>query len=270
MVKLSREIRFCLLPVDQAGDRKSANTWAGWPSSDLVAPFLKLRCELKGTPDSTTGYLCNIKVIDDLLLQIATENLIPLYLKDPLATRADDLIRMAYDRLIQDWSQTEGANGIIDQLALEATPFLQYIIRTEEPEMVEVTQQFEFSAAHRLDCPKLSPAENQQFFGKCNNPNGHGHNYTVDVTVASAAGKLDLQQVGKVVKECIIDRLDHQHLNQDEPFFAAVNPSVENICMAIFGWLVEPLQPLRLKRVRVYETPKTWAECDSVPADWPN
>lgn len=266
MLRLSREIRFSLLSPEWIGERKGANTWAGWPSSSVVAPFLKLRCELEGNPDPATGYLCNIKVIDDILQLIVNQDLNPHYLQNPLRTEGVDLIKLAYKRLSSLWSQTDGANGSIKTLTLETTPFLNYSIQHEEPEMVEMTQQFEFSAAHRLNCPQMSEAENQAFFGKCNNPNGHGHNYLVDVTVGSVDGSFDLQHFERTVKEHVIDRLDHQHLNQDDDYFGRVNPSVENICSAIFGWLTQPLHPLLLRRVRVYETPKTWAQCDSAPA----
>lgn len=267
MVTLSREIRFQFIPSEYAGERKSANTWGGWPSAGLVAPWLRLRLELIGTPDPTTGYLCNIKVIDDLLQQIVNQDLIPAYAKNPLNTNAVELIKLAYNRLVALWPHTEGAKGRVSSLAMEVTPYLQYTIKSEILEMVEMTQQFEFSAAHRLHCSQMSPTENQAFFGKCNNPNGHGHNYVVDVTVAANEGNFDLHRFERVVKEQVIDRLDHRHLNKDDDYFGAVNPSVENICTAIFSWLTEPLRPLELKSVRVYETPKTWAQCDQASSN---
>lgn len=131
--------------------------------------------------------------------------------------------------------------------------------------MIELTQSFEFSAAHRLHVAALSDAENQSTFGKCNNPRGHGHNYQVDITIAGrpdpASGcVLPLPQFEALVKQHVIDRLDHKHLNEDTTEFAGVNPTVENIARVIWGLLAGRVAPARLARVRVWETPKTYAD----------
>lgn len=131
--------------------------------------------------------------------------------------------------------------------------------------MVEVTQSFEFSAAHRLNVPAMSDEENRAFFGKCNNPNGHGHNYRVEVTVAgdvsNPAGRvIPLPQFEEIVKREVIDRLDHKHLNADMAEFAVLNPSLENIVRTIWRLLDGRFAPARLRRVRVWETAKTYAE----------
>ena len=133
--------------------------------------------------------------------------------------------------------------------------------------MVSLTQQFEFSASHRLHNPELSDEENRELFGKCNNPNGHGHNYVVEISLkrALAARKLYLPAFEAKVKELVIDRLDHKHLNVDVDYFKEVNPSVENIAIAIWEWLDGQFGDDQLGNVRVYETPKTWADyCGSV------
>ncbi|MBP7936663.1 MAG: 6-carboxytetrahydropterin synthase [Phycisphaerae bacterium] len=131
--------------------------------------------------------------------------------------------------------------------------------------MVDIQQSFEFSAAHRLHCATMSDEENRRVFGKCNNPNGHGHNYGLEVMVTgepdpSTGVLLPIESLEDIVKQRVIDRLDHKHLNRDCPEFAAVNPSVENIARTIWGLLEGRMGPARLKRVRVWETPKTCAE----------
>jgi len=261
MVHLSREIRFALLPTENIPPRKLANTWGGWPSGNLIAPHLTLSCEIFGIVDPLTGYLCNIKVIDDLLQAIVLESLIPAYLDNPLATSVQSMLRRAYDQLIARWNNSAEVLPAVDWLRLTVSPYLSYAISSQDSTMMQITQQFEFSAAHRLNCAEMTAADNLAYFGKCNNPNGHGHNYVVDVSVAAPDQQLDIHRIEKLVKELVIDRLDHTHLNEDDPYFAQVNPSVENIAAAIFDWLQEPLKPYRLCRVRVYETPKTWAEC---------
>ncbi|NLU22175.1 MAG: 6-carboxytetrahydropterin synthase [Phycisphaerae bacterium] len=128
-----------------------------------------------------------------------------------------------------------------------------------------MTQSFEFAAAHRLHCADMSEARNYEIFGKCNNPNGHGHNYQLEVTVAGrpdpATGHvIPLRQMEEIVNERVINRFDHKHLNQDCPEFRTLNPSVENITRVIWGLLEGQFGAARLARVRVWETAKTYAE----------
>jgi len=127
------------------------------------------------------------------------------------------------------------------------------------------TEQFEFSAAHRLHVQGLSDEENRALFGKCNNPNGHGHNYVVEVTVdlpgPAGGGPPAARALAEAVKREVIDRYDHRHLNLDVPDFAALNPTVENIAAKVFERLrAVPDLGEHLERVRVHETAKTWAE----------
>lgn len=252
-MRLTREIRFSVEP-EPAGP--VLNSWAGWPAATTIAPYLVLRATLDGEPHPVTGYICNIKVIDETLRQVA----IPLArghvgaspesylarLRDGLATRAPTGTRWAGHELF-------------------ATTCLRYEVTTAMPDLVQVTQSFEFSASHRLHCPSLSDDENRRIFGKCNNPTGHGHNYQLEVTVAgridAATQRLiDIRALERVVKERVVDRFDHKHLNTDCGEFKDLNPSVENIARVIWSLLEDRFAPAALHRVRVWETPKTCAE----------
>ncbi len=256
MIKLSREIRFALTPVN---DSKITNSWAAWPSTNCLYPQLALECVVQGLPENETGYVCNIKELDDLLRGIVTREVIPNF--QP-STTAESLLASIYDSAVARWK----SSAVIRQLKLDLSPFLNFSICTEQESMICLTQQFEFSAAHRLHCDRLSAEENQKIFGKCNNPQGHGHNYVVEVTVAAERSNAEhgqvipLHQFEATVKRLVIDRLDHKHLNLDIEYFANVNPSVENITIAIWRWLEGQLGNAKLANVRVYETPKTWAE----------
>lgn len=151
------------------------------------------------------------------------------------------------------------------EIELRASPGLRYAIQRESPGMILLTQHFEFSAAHRLHCPQLSDEQNRRPFGKCNNPEGHGHNFLLEVTVAgrpdAATGAvLPLPEFEQIVKERVIDRLDHKHLNADTPEFRDLNPSVENIACIIGGLLADHVSLAKLHRVRVWQTAKTCAE----------
>lgn len=126
-----------------------------------------------------------------------------------------------------------------------------------------LARQFEFSAAHRLHCPELSPRENQAIFGKCNNPSGHGHNYKLQATVSVAlhpsGASFGFFQLHRIVEEHVIRRFDHKHLNIDAPDFADLNPSVEHIAKVCHDVLADPIDAAgaRLGSVTVWETDKT-------------
>ena len=131
--------------------------------------------------------------------------------------------------------------------------------------MVYLTRRAEFSAAHYYHNPALSPEENARIFGKCNNPNGHGHNYTLEVTVKGAVDPtsgfvVDLKQLKEIMNEEVLDALDHRHLNKEVPEFARQIPTTENIAIAIWRRLAAKLQRAQLHRVRVYETPDLYVD----------
>ncbi len=104
---------------------------------------------------------------------------------------------------------------------------------------VYLTRKAEFSASHYYHNPDLSAEENQRLFGKCNNLNGHGHNYTLEVTVegevdAKTGFVLDLKQLKEVLNREVLDAFDHRHLNKEVPEFAKQIPTTENIAIAIW------------------------------------
>lgn len=256
MIQLTREIRFSLATSHET--RPVTNSWAGWPSTNRIVPFLVLTCTVKGEPDKNTGYVCNIKLLDKLLRDIITDGSVPNY--DGTQT-AEQMIATVFERAIANWRH----DANITQLRLATSPYQHFTINSADPKMICMTQQFEFSASHRLHCAELSPSENQRQFGKCNNPNGHGHNYVVEVTIARQVDDETGQVIGlgefeATIKRLVVDRLDHKYLNKDVEYFRDVIPSVENITIAIWNWLDGELDPARLTNIRVYETPKTWAE----------
>src|SRR4051812_45540195 len=99
-----------------------------------------------------------------------------------------------------------------------------------------------FSASHRLHSDSLSPAENKRLFGKCNSENGHGHNYGIEVTVR---GELDpetglvfnLNDLKLAMKDGVLDKFDHKHLNLDVAEFRSLNPTAENIAKVCWDLL---------------------------------
>jgi 6-pyruvoyltetrahydropterin/6-carboxytetrahydropterin synthase len=126
------------------------------------------------------------------------------------------------------------------------------------PYTSSITRAYTFCAAHRLHTDQLPDALNQKIFGKCNNLNGHGHNYTVLVTVQGELNTrtgliTDVVALDRLVKEKIVNRFDHQHLNFD-PAFAAVTTTGENLACLIWGLLVDQIPSGRLEKIGVVET----------------
>jgi len=127
-----------------------------------------------------------------------------------------------------------------------------------------VTRRYRFCAAHRLHTDYLSPEDNLAAFGKCNNPNGHGHNYAVLVTVRStgptmAGGGLDLDWLDRTVEQQVIRRFDHHDLNQD-PEFADRTTTGENLVLLIWDLLVKCLPTGQLEKVGLIETRDNYFE----------
>jgi 6-pyruvoyltetrahydropterin/6-carboxytetrahydropterin synthase len=129
---------------------------------------------------------------------------------------------------------------------------------------VTVTRRVHFNAAHRLHNPRLSVEENRRIFGACNNPNYHGHNYELDISVAGdvdpATGFVaDLGEVKRVAEAIVVAALDHRNLNLDVPAFAELNPTAENIVVVIWHLLRDRL-PGRLVKLVLWETPRNYVE----------
>lgn len=131
--------------------------------------------------------------------------------------------------------------------------------------MVYLTRKAEFSAAHVYHNPDFTPEENLRVFGKCNNPNGHGHNYTLEVTVKGRVDSksgfvVDLKQLKEVMGREVLDAFDHRFLNKEVPEFLTKIPTTENIAIAIWNRLSPKLEAAQLHRVRVYETPDLFVD----------
>jgi len=125
--------------------------------------------------------------------------------------------------------------------------------------MIYLTRKAEFSASHYYHNPQLSAEENRQLFGKSGNPNGHGHNYTLEVTVKGEVNPVsgfvvDLKQLKETMNREVLDAMDHRFLNKEVPEFAKLVPTAENLAIAIWNRLVAKLVHAQLHRVRVYET----------------
>ena len=249
---LTREFRLRLVADTSSYDQPKSNSWSGWPTSALLAPQLLLRASVLRQPDPVSGFIYNITTIDKALQQTAKS--LALH---PVQT-GEALVLACWNEL-----RNSPFGDDLAILSLCSTPYLRYELRRDDFPMVRITQQFEFSASHRLHVASLSDEANRELFGKCNNPHGHGHNYVLDVSIAGgtdAATPMSIGELDQRVKEVIIDRLDHRNLNVEIEEFRDLNPTVENIAQVIWDKLDAALRPAVLDHIRLYETPKTWVD----------
>ncbi|MCL4124433.1 UNVERIFIED_CONTAM: hypothetical protein GTU68_020005 [Idotea baltica] len=130
---------------------------------------------------------------------------------------------------------------------------------------VAVYRKAHFNAAHRLHNPQWDDATNKKVFGKCNNPNYHGHNYDLEVKVIGEVDPrtgyvIDMKIIKDLINTHVIDRFDHKNLNLDTKEFKELNPTAENIAIVIWNLLREKLDPKFELIIRLYETERNFVE----------
>jgi 6-pyruvoyltetrahydropterin/6-carboxytetrahydropterin synthase len=140
--------------------------------------------------------------------------------------------------------------------------------------MIYVTKKIEFSAAHRLFNPELTDKLNDEIFDKCNNYNGHGHNYLLEITVAGNPNPktgyvIDLKKLKKIIINEIISKVDHKHLNYDVDFLRGIIPSAENLVVSFWKILENKITEGNLYKIRLYETQNSYVEYFGAPIDIP-
>ena len=130
---------------------------------------------------------------------------------------------------------------------------------------VAVFRHEHFNAAHRLYNPAWDQKRNEQVFGKCANPNYHGHNYELIIKVVGQPDPrtgyvIDLKELSDLVQEHILDKFDHKNLNLDTEEFRNLNPTAENIAIVIYDLLRPHIDASKDIRVTLYETPRNYVE----------
>jgi 6-pyruvoyltetrahydropterin/6-carboxytetrahydropterin synthase len=130
---------------------------------------------------------------------------------------------------------------------------------------VSVYRKEHFNAAHRLNNAEWDEATNEKVFGKCNNPSYHGHNYEIEVKVTGKPAPdtgfvIDLKLLGDIIHDNILEKFDHKNLNLDVREFKEINPTAENIVIVIYNILRQKINTELDLQVRLYETPRNFAE----------
>lgn len=259
---LRRTTRFAVRPGGSSRPR-GVNGYAGRPPMTGLSPFIECTVECRGAPDPTSGYLINIKTIDDAVHQTVRPRL-DRAAADPTSADLGTLLASS----LRDLAGTLPV--AVAGLTLALSPYHALAMTTDSPHLATVLLRFDFAAAHRLHVASWDEQTNRDYFGKCTNPNGHGHNYRLEVRVAVPTGGLasfSTDALERAVDKTVIDRFDHKHLNLDTEEFAdgtGVIPTVENIARICHDLLTEPVAALgegvSLRSVRVWETDRTSSE----------
>lgn len=131
--------------------------------------------------------------------------------------------------------------------------------------VVTITRQVHFNSAHRLHNPEKSLAWNQKHYGLCTNPHWHGHNYVLEVSLRGQPDPdtgyiMDLAKLKHLLHEAVVDKCDHRNLNDEVDFLRGIIPSTENLVIAFWNEIAPHLPTGQLYRVRLYETPRNYAE----------
>ena len=222
-----------------------------------------LYASLEGELDQY-GMVENLSVVKQVIKREVTSQLNYSYLNDTWAEFKKTL------------PTTENISRIIWQRLAPHLPLVNVRL-FEQPELwtdyqgnnmeATLTVKTHFSAAHRLALPNLSFEANQEIYGKCARPNGHGHNYHLEVTVAgeidSRTGMLvDLAALQKVIDEYVVEPFDHTFLNKDIVYFAEVVPTAENIAVRIADLLRSPIKEIgaELDKIKLVESPNNSCE----------
>jgi 6-pyruvoyltetrahydropterin/6-carboxytetrahydropterin synthase len=231
----------------------------------------RIELSVSGEIGGTDGMVVNLVDLKAILRETVVDHLDHRFLNEDVphfarhAPSSENLLAYLWPRI----EERLPPRCRIERLVLRETDELSAeLVRKEGAErLMLVTRTYDFSASHRLHSPLMGDEDNARVYGKCNRPNGHGHNYGLEVTVRGPVDErtgivLDIALLDRIVNEEVIDRYDHRHLNHDVPDFAGMSPTSENVARAIFARLVGRIpRPAELHRIRLHETARNVFEC---------
>ncbi|MEB3287594.1 MAG: 6-carboxytetrahydropterin synthase [Vampirovibrionales bacterium] len=244
----------------------------------------ELEVTVKGPVDSQTGMVMNLK---DLKALLQEEVITPLdfkslnhdvpYFSDKLPT-LENLVQFIWPRLEKRVAQMGSEDAPLslhhltlyeaDDLFVDFGADMPDATRGEPPvpPLTTLTRKYDFCATHRLYNPSFSDEQNQTVFRECNNPNGHGHNYELEVSVSGVPDQetgmvIDLVALDMLVSKWILAKVDHKNMNLDVDFLSGIIPTAELMAEAFWKQLCPHIpEPARLYKIRLIETKKNYAE----------
>jgi 6-pyruvoyltetrahydropterin/6-carboxytetrahydropterin synthase len=253
MLSITRAVRFCVNPPGISEPDRAHNTYAAAPTMIGLGAYYELVATCVGDPHPVTGYLVNITDIDRAVREVAIPRITEVCHGSPTTTPGA-VLRDLFHELAGSLPSP------LTSLRWRLTPFYAATLEATDMSRVLLSQQFNFAASHRLHAEDLSEEDNLRIYGKCNNPAGHGHNYLLEVTVATPIDEaIPLPTLEQIVDEHVMAALDHKNLNQDVPAFKGIVPSTEHVARFCYDALVAPLgqHDAELRHVEVWETEKT-------------
>lgn len=250
--------------LSHLGEDENRALFGRWASPYNHGHNYALWVAIEGEPDPRTGMVVNIKDLDAVLQERVVARFDQKSINDEVpgfdrqAPSLENVLRYLASELA-DLPDVLGGTRFVS-LRLEETPdlYAELDLTPDQGTTMTLTRVYEFAASHRLHSPELSTEENLRLYGKCNNPNGHGHNYVLEVTVGGTpcpeSGMLvDMEALDQIVEREIVERYDHRNLNEDLPEFGSRITTSEVVAQEIFRRLA-PTLPARLARIRLFET----------------
>jgi 6-pyruvoyltetrahydropterin/6-carboxytetrahydropterin synthase len=272
MVSLTRRVSFSsghrYWRSDLATDENKA-LFGEWASPYNHGHNYVLDVTIVGPMDVRTGMVVNIKEIDDIVRKQLVSQFDGKSLNDEVnhfkenASSVENILRYCREVLLAPGTLPIGTELV--GLRLEETPLLYgELLKKGSRWATSITRTYEFAAAHRLHSDLLSDQENEDLYGKCHNPSGHGHNFVLEVTVEGEpdpkTGMIaNILDIDTAVNALVVDRYDHKHLNRDIPEFENRVVTSEILVEEIFKTLDGKL-PAKLSRVRLFETARSFFE----------
>lgn len=284
---MTRRVTFSAAHTDWLDNRTPAENRAMFGQSAQREPYghnYILDVTVSGDVDPRTGIIVNIKDIDRIVRERVLLQVDHKMLNGPdgplanMPATGEMLLALIRDSLLCSLPYAVALSALrLEKTALDAVEWqAQDIKDSDKNKMTQkkvrqagvtlVTRIYEFSASHRLQSDSLTDQENRDLFGKCNYPNGHGHNYVLEVTVEGpvdpvTARVIDPAMLDEIVNREVVDRYDHRHLNLDISEFAGAIPSSEVIITKIWDLLAKHIAaPARLSKLLLRETPRNFFE----------
>ena len=257
---LTREVRLAL--NKNGASPEGFNSFAAKPSPSSLWIPVTIAVTGTGHPNPVTGCLFDIHEVDHLIRSKITCFLHNEFFNSDTNNSPTLLIQKIATLIRDDFPTT------LYSIKWILSPYHQITMMELPMPQIILSETFEFAAAHRLNCDSLSEEENKKIFGKCNRPDGHGHNYRLNIDVESPLeSSLTHLKIEEIVHEYVIKDYDHQNLDESIPDFKNKTSSVEHIASECFKRLENPILNAggRLKRVAIWETSKTGCAIEADP-----
>lgn len=257
--RLVRKVRFSVNPFSDE-QITGANSYAGKPCGEGLSLFFELTVGLAGQTKNKSGFVLNVTDIDKTVRHYAVP-VITDYVKKQYQQKNSISIKELTEPISEVRNVLKGKldAACLIELGLSLNPYRKMAFDCEDMKMFYFSEKFDFAAMHKLWNDGLSERENFELFGKCANPNGHGHNYVVEVTIKAGTDKdIRIGDFENTVDGEFIMLVDHKNLNMDVEELGRINPTIENI--AAFAWkkLNGKFGSAKLHSVTVWESDRTF------------